>query len=149
MFLLNRKAILRLARFVGLVAIAAVTGTLAANELGKTLVALQNAAADKAAVLRFNVKQLPCFTQWKNTVGRSDGFVTGIEPGTNFPNLKSGERERGRVIKLDPGASWTVDLDIEIQDKPSGVKAIQAEIAALQSRNGTAVVHKKPHPKFS
>ena len=41
---------------------------------------------------------MPWFTQWKNTTSVADGYVTGIEPGTNFPNPRTYEGEQGRVI---------------------------------------------------
>jgi hypothetical protein len=45
---------------------------------------------------------LPCYTLWKNTTAEPDGYVTGLEPGTNFPNPRSFETQRGRVVKLAP-----------------------------------------------
>ena len=51
-----------------------------------------------------NVKQLPCYSVWKNTTASADGSVTGLEPGTNFPNPRSFEGQKGRVLKLAPGA---------------------------------------------
>ena len=52
---------------------------------GPTLAMLQDAAGDKGVVLRFRKDQLPAFTLWKNTGGLRDGYVTGLEPGTNYP----------------------------------------------------------------
>src|SRR5262249_30653333 len=60
---------------------------------GRTLAMLSNRAADKSLVLRFNRQELPCFTVWKNTGAIEDGFVTGLEPATNFPNFKTFERQ--------------------------------------------------------
>ena len=47
---------------------------------------LRDQAGDKAVVLRFRKDQLPAFTLWKNTAGLRDGYVTGLEPATNYPN---------------------------------------------------------------
>ena len=33
----------------------------------------------------FNKRTLPCFTVWRNTPAEVDGYVLGIEPGTNYP----------------------------------------------------------------
>ena len=59
---------------------------------GKTMVLLRNRQGDKGVVLRFRTDQLPCFTLWKNTAGLRDGYVTGLEPGTNYPNPRPFEQ---------------------------------------------------------
>ena len=46
------------------------------------------------------LEELPCFTLWKNTAAEADGYVTGLEPGTNFPNLRSFERFVGENWNL-------------------------------------------------
>jgi len=48
---------------------------------------------------------LPYFVIWKNTVDVSDGYVCGLEPSTNFPNPRTFEETKGRVIQLDAKAS--------------------------------------------
>ena len=72
---------------------------LLADEDGATLAMLHNADADRALLLRFNKKELPAFTQWKNTASLADGYVTGLEPATDYPNGKAFERskERNRI----------------------------------------------------
>ena len=57
-----------------------------------TLAMLCSQDGDKAVVLRFHKDQLPCFTLWKNTAGRRDGYVTGLEPATNYPNPRPFEK---------------------------------------------------------
>ena len=121
---------------------------LAEGSAGRSLVALRNASGDRAVVLRFNKKELPHFTQWKNTVGPSDGYVTGLEPGTNYPNLKGFEREKGRVVLLQPGESYHCRLELEVCTDRKQVAAIEEEVAQLQgSRRPT--IHKRPHGKYS
>ncbi|NQV87104.1 MAG: DUF4432 family protein, partial [Woeseiaceae bacterium] len=121
---------------------------LAGDENGNTLSALVNANADKAAVLRFNTAELPCFTQWKNTAAIEDGYVTAMEPATAFPNPKPTERARNRVINLEPGESYTVHLGIEIYDDADSVRKITDEIAELQLRSEQQI-HKEPIARFS
>ena len=67
---------------------------------GKTLVMLRNHEGDKGVVLEFRTDQLPAFTLWKNTAGLRDGYVTGLEPGTNYPNPRPFEQARNRVVRL-------------------------------------------------
>jgi hypothetical protein len=98
-------------------------------------------------VLRWDRRQLPCFTQWKNTGASADGYVTGLEPGTDYPNARRFERERNRVVRLEPGASHRAVLDVEILTSRTEVAALEREVAALQSRAPT--VHSAPQPKYS
>ena len=55
--------------------------------------------------VQFDESTLPCLSIWKNTVAVEDGYVLGIEPGTNFPNTKSIEEIAGRVVRLAGGES--------------------------------------------
>ena len=61
-----------------------------------TLALLTASSGDKAVCLRWNVSSLPCFTVWKNSLPLEEGYVTGLEPATGYPNFKAFERERGR-----------------------------------------------------
>ncbi len=62
---------------------------LQADAKGQTLAMLYNAAADRAVALRWQRQQLPCLSVWRNCGAVEDGYVTGLEPGTNYPNLKT------------------------------------------------------------
>jgi Domain of unknown function (DUF4432) len=121
---------------------------LACNGTGRTLAMLYNRAADKALVIRLNRRELPCFTIWRNTAAVPDGFVTGFEPGTNYPNFRSFERQRERLRLLPPGGRWECTWSLEIHDAPSAVAAVQTEIANLQA-HAPAIIHPKPDPRFS
>src|SRR5262249_24247788 len=69
---------------------------------GRTQALLYNAAGDRGCALRWSQSELPCFTLCKNTAAVEDGYVTGLEPGTNYPNFKTFERKQGRVRSLAP-----------------------------------------------
>ena len=62
--------------------------------------------------LAFNHRQLPYFTLWKSQRLPGDGYVTGLEPGINFPNVKSFERQQGRVARLEPGESRQFEFEL-------------------------------------
>ena len=109
---------------------------------------LVNAAADRAVALRFNRNELPCFTVWKNTGALEDGYVTGLEPATNYPNFKRFERQQGRVRMLPPGGRWESRWSLEVADTAASVSALLAEVAVLQA-HARAVVHREPDPRFS
>lgn len=101
---------------------------------GRTAVLLRNAAGDRGVALRFATRSLPCFTLWKNTAGRCDGYVTGLEPATNYPNPKPFEQENGRVIRLAPGAMHVAETVLEVVDSAAGVASLEDEIRSLQGR---------------
>ncbi len=64
-----------------------------------------NPSRTAAAGIEYDAEQLPCFTLWKNPADPRDGYVVGLEPGTNFPNPRRVEAEQGRTVWLAPGES--------------------------------------------
>jgi hypothetical protein len=114
----------------------------------RTLALLYNATADRGLVLRFSRSELPCFTVWKNTAAVEDGYVTGLEPATNYPNFKSFERQQGRVRVLPPGGRWELQWGIEVHDTAAGVREALAEIATLQA-HAPAIIHRTPQARFA
>jgi len=114
-----------------------------ADEAGLSTALLHNKAANLGVSVHFNREQLPCFAQWKCTQPEADGYVAGLEPGTNYPNFKSFERTRGRVRSLDPGATYTTRLTLNVHPSAQAVSAVMDEIAAVQG-DVVPVIH--PHP---
>ena len=113
----------------------------------QTQVLLRNADSDRGVSLSFSTKQLPCFTLWKNTQAEADGYVTGLEPGTNLPNLKTFEREQGRVISLQPGESYETSFELRVHDTAEGIAQTEKQIRALQTSHPRR--HDGPIEKFS
>jgi len=109
---------------------------------GNTRALLKNAHATRGVMLRFNNEQLPCFSVWKNTTATEDGYVTGLEPGTNFPNPRSFEEEKGRVVTLDGKASATFALGIDYLPNESAVS--KAEQSVDQLRTAEPTIHTQP-----
>jgi len=103
-----------------------------ADARGRAWVALQNKAGDRAVSMSFAVQELPYLTLWKNTAAEGEGYVTGLEPGTNFPNNRRIERKLGRVPKLAPGASHRATIDFAIHIGTDQVDAVAKRIAAIQ-----------------
>jgi len=119
-----------------------------ADARGHTLAVLLNAAADRAFAVRFNPRELPCFTVWKNCGAVEDGYVTGLEPATGYPNFKAFERRQGRVRTLPPGGRWECRWAVEVAEGTSAVAGLLAEVATLQAQ-AKAVIHRSPQPKYS
>ncbi len=117
-------------------------------DAGPTLAMLQSAAGDKAVVLRFRKDQLPAFTLWKNTAGLRDGYVTGLEPGTNYPNPRPFEQARGRVVTLPPGGRYVAETVLEVLSSPGEVAGVEAEIRRIQARV-KPTIHQQPVEPFS
>jgi galactose mutarotase-like enzyme len=104
---------------------------------------LKNAQGDRGVSLHFHRTQLPCFTLWKNTADPAEGYVTGLEPGVNFPNPRSFEAKQGRVAKLAPGGQLHCNLRLAVHENRKQVDQAEKDIAAIQA--GVApVVHKEP-----
>ncbi len=101
------------------------------NDLGETEVLLKNAAGSRGASIRFSLHELPHLTIWKNTAATGDGYVTGIEPATNFPNNRQFERENGRVPTLEGGASFTASLTFSVHTSDDEVAERERRVRAL------------------
>jgi hypothetical protein len=121
---------------------------LAADAQGQTQALLRNASGDRGVSLKFNKNQLPCFSLWKNCQAAADGYVTGLEPGINFPNAKPFERLMGRVAVLAPGESRTYQLAIEAHGEAASLKAAIDAVRALQAGT-TAEICAAPDPNWS
>ncbi len=106
-----------------------------ADSQGITETLIHNKAANRGLSMRFAPKELPYLTLWKNTAAEGEGYVTGIEPGTNFPNNRRIERKLGRVPKLAPNASHSATLDFTLLTNASEVEASKKRITAIQGNN--------------
>ena len=105
---------------------------LAANDAGDTSVLVSGLTNDEGVGLRFNKRTLPCFTVWRNTPAESDGYVLGIEPGTNYPNPRTFEQQHGRVVTLKPGEKWRASVTATWYADAGSIAEEVKTIAALQ-----------------
>jgi hypothetical protein len=115
---------------------------------GNTQALLHNPAATQGVSLKFNVRQLPCLSLWKNREAACDGYVTGLEPATNYPNIRSFEKQMGRVVDLAPGQSRDFSLALDPLADAACVQAAAAAIAQLQ-RGTRAEICNQPDPRWS
>ncbi|MDE0938402.1 MAG: aldose 1-epimerase family protein [Pirellulales bacterium] len=121
---------------------------LLADAENQTHVLLKNAAANCGISLCYDITQLPCFSQWKHTGALEDGYVTGLEPATNFPNPRSFEADRGRVVSLAGGESRQFDLQLHYHSCPESVRAAERAIEVL-SAGANPLLHPQPKPEWS
>jgi hypothetical protein len=119
-----------------------------ANADGESVALLSNAAGNEGFAVRFLVETLPRFVLWKCTQPEADGYVTGLEPATNFPNFKAYERQHGRVLSLEPGETYSTRVTLSVLTTKKQVDALRAEIDAIQDGQ-PPVVHRTPQPGWS
>jgi hypothetical protein len=94
-------------------------------------VLLKGADGSRGTSLSYGAKTLPCFSLWKNMVHSADGYVTGLEPGTNYPNTRTHEAENGRVVKLDPSETWSAQLLLRAALSIEGVEQAESRIRQM------------------
>jgi hypothetical protein len=119
-----------------------------ADKAGRTTIQLQNAKGDRGVSMNWSLKELPYLTQWKNTVAKTDGFVTGLEPGTSFPHNRKWERAKGRVSKLQPGQSRSFAIAFGVQTTAIEVAAVGKRINTLKGDRKTTVLMKPEKDPF-
>ena len=102
------------------------------DESGLSQVLLKNKAGTMGVSIHFNLIQLPCFTLWKDTAAMQDGYVTGLEPGTNYPNPRNHEQAEGRVQNLHPGEMREFELRLEFHVDAQSINLAEQKIARFQ-----------------
>jgi len=111
-----------------------------ADAQGKTLAMLHNRRGDRGVSIGFDTHQLTLLTLWKNTDTERQGYVTGIEPGTNYAYPVKIEREQGRIKQLQPGQSTDFELTYTLLKDAEQVKVYQDKIKTLQGSNQPKLV---------
>lgn len=106
---------------------------LAEDDVGDSRVLVSGLSDSEAVGLRFNKRTLPCFTVWRNTPADADGYVLGIEPGTNYPNPRTFERQHGRVVTLKPGEKWSAAVTAAWHADATAIASEEKAIAAIQA----------------
>ena len=114
------------------------------DSTGESKVMLRNKAGNLGTSMIFSLEQMPCFSLWKNTASLKNGYVTGLEPGSNFPNPKRFERENGRVVLLEPLQSRKYKLSLEVQVGSDAVREVEREINQLQGSTSPEILEFAP-----
>jgi hypothetical protein len=113
-----------------------------------TTTMLRSAEGHRGLAVTFNTNGLPRFVLWKNTAAESDGYVTGLEPSTNFPNQHSFEKRQGRVVALQPGQTAAFRVTLQPLTSREEVDRISARIQKLQG-DQPPEIHAAPKPGWS
>lgn len=117
-----------------------------ANTKGDTLAAVINKEENKGVSIAFNVNQLPFLTLWKNTDTEKQGYVTGIEPGTNYAYPVSIERAQKRIKQIQPGQNIAFDLTYTLLHNKEQIDQTKKAIQAIQE-NHKIIVNDSPIAK--
>ncbi len=96
--------------------------------------------------VHYKPETLPYFSQWKNTVAEADGYVTGLEPATGFPNPRSFEESQGRTVELAAGESREFQLQLEGICQPKRLAQLQQEL--LSARDGQPIALQAVRPDW-
>ena len=113
-----------------------------ADSQGWSTAMLCDSQKRRGMAVKFDTKTLPYMTVWKNTAAVEDGYVTGIEPATGFPNARGFEESQGRLVALASGESRRFRLQLETTCNSSRVEELANEIGRLQSQ--PADIRKQP-----
>lgn len=119
---------------------------LAGDAETRTQTLLHNANKNLGFSVGFKTDQLPCFTLWKNTVGKNDGYVTGLEPSVNFPNRRSYEEKHGRVVPLASAETKPFEFTLGFQRSKAAVQSVLEQIEKLKPSSPT--IHDSPVDEF-
>ncbi|WP_271790384.1 aldose 1-epimerase family protein [Commensalibacter communis] len=107
---------------------------------GYTLAALHNKDANKGVSIEFNINELPYLTLWKNTDTEKQGYVTGIEPGTNYAYTTSIEREQGRIRQIKPGQTIQFKIRYSALMNREAVDTVKETVTNIQgNQNITSI----------
>ena len=121
---------------------------LASDKRGMTSVMLRSSDKNSGLGIQYDTISLPWFVVWKNTADERDGYVTGLEPATNFPNRRSFESQQGRVVELKPNESITYRLTICPLVGSEPVKQFKKQVDRL-AQSVVATIHPVPVPGWS
>lgn len=117
-------------------------------EGGRTVAMLRDRAGEKGVALRYDVTGQPCLSLWKNTGGLRDGYVTGLEPGVNFPNPRPFEKAQGRVVTIPVDGRHVTETTLEVLSSREAVAAVESEVARLQAQ-APAIIRPRPVGPFA
>jgi hypothetical protein len=72
----------------------------------------------------------------------------GIEPGTNYPNPRTFEKEHGRVLTLVPGEKWRAAVTATWLTDEKSIAAEEVAIRDIQTKQTMELV-RRPRPEWS
>ncbi|MFG0266948.1 MAG: aldose 1-epimerase family protein [Rhodopirellula sp. JB055] len=102
-----------------------------ADETGYTHAMLMSPEQDRGFAVSYKTSTLPAFVLWKNTAAESDGYVTGMEPATGFPNRRDFEEQQGRLVDIGAGETKSFRIKLQPFVDPESVETTRQKIQTL------------------
>lgn len=121
---------------------------LRADDTNWTSTMLRSADGESGLGVKFKTNGLPRFVLWKNTAAESDGYVTGLEPATNYPNVRSFEEKQGRVVEVAPGGTASFRVSLHPLVNAEAVNEMSHQIGKLRG-DQPPEIHSQPRPGWS
>lgn len=100
-----------------------------------SLTAIAFYQGDFGIALHWDMRQLPYFTQWKNT--RQGFYVCGIEPGNCIPEGKNAARRSDRLDTVNAGDGRKLGWTLTILDSAEAVQAVVVSIQQIERDGST------------
>ena len=119
-----------------------------ADENNVTTTMLRSGDGESGMAVSYNVTGLPRFILWKNTAALSDGYVIGMEPATNYPNVRQYEQDQGRVVEIGGGETKSFRVTLHPLTSQERVLEFGQKIEKL-SEDKTADIHNTPRPGWT
>jgi hypothetical protein len=94
--------------------------------------------------MMFSPKKLPCLTIWKCQQDDRDAYVTGLEPGTNFPFPRTTARKHQMIPVLKSGGAFDTAIDVGIHTSKAEVAKVARRIAKIAAGRKTIVDEQPP-----
>ena len=118
-----------------------------ADDRGWSTAMLVDPKGEMGVAVGFHTRTLPFLNLWKNTGALEDGYVTGIEPATGFPNPRGFEQQQGRLVELEPGAAREFQWSLDLIEGAAKVGEWVSRIARVGSGHG--MPESSPDPQWS
>lgn len=105
---------------------------MAAEPDGTVITALvnRNAGDGFGFYVKYNLKELPWFTEWK--MNGAGTYVVGMEPGNCGVAGRAGERASGRLQFLEPGESRSYRVEIGVIASSEAISDLEQRIARMK-----------------
>lgn len=94
---------------------------LAADQDNNAQAAVINPKLELGLYVKFNKKELPCFTQWKS--GEEQDYAMGLEPGNCLPIGFAAAKEKDLLEMVGPFGQKTVKIEIGILEDQAAIEA--------------------------
>ena len=121
---------------------------LRSDDTNSTTAMLRSSNGECGLGVTYKTKGLPRFVLWKNTAAETDGYVTGLEPATNYPNTRSFEEKQGRVVEIAAGETASFRVSLHPLTDATAVGEMSQRIEKLRG-DDPPEIHSKPRPGWT